>query len=155
MSVLLDLHTVFVTYEEPAREIRQRIMFGQVFMADVEAGRQRVRVKLADDSDITMSLEKEMINAMPDVLGQLAELSVSEAWVGDTVVERVVGEVRLLAAGEQGIDVPPKSINELALEQGLFLRPRPDYFEILSHLWESEEEAEAFREEIRRGRAGV
>ena len=122
-------------------------------MADVEDGRQRVRVKLPDESDLTMPLDEDLTGAMSDVLGQLAELRVSEAWVGGTVVERVVGAVRLLTADEQGIDVPLKSIDELAREQGLLLRPPPDYFSILSGLWESEEEAEAFREDIRRGRA--
>ena len=48
----------------------------------------------------------------------------------------------------RGIEIPPKSIDELAREQGLFLRPPPDYFSILSGLWESEEEAEAFRRAI-------
>ena len=143
------------TYEEPMPDIRQRVMFGQVFMADVEDGRQRVRVKLADESDLTMSLERDLAGEMPDILGQLAELHVSEALVGETVVERVVGEVRLLAAEERGIEIPPKSIDELAREQGLFLRQPPDYFSILSGLWESEEEAEAFRKDIRSGRAPI
>ena len=67
-----------ITYEEPVPDIRQRVMFGQVFMADVEDGRQRVRVKLADDSNLTMSLERDLVREMPDVLGQLAELHVSE-----------------------------------------------------------------------------
>ena len=47
---------------------------------------------------------------------------------------------------------PDKSIDELAREQGVTRRPHPDYFEILSGLWETEEEAEAFRNEIRQGR---
>lgn len=143
------------TYEKPTPDIRERVLFAHVFMADVEDGRQRVRVKLPDESDLTMPIDEDLTGAMSDVLGQLAELRVSEAWVGGTVVERVVGAVRLLTADEQGIDVPPKSIDELAREQGLFLRPPPDYFSILSGLWESEEEAEAFRQDVRRGRATV
>ena len=57
--------------DEPRPEVRQRIMFGQVFMADEEAGRQRVRVKLADGSDSTMAIERDVTDVMPDVLGQL------------------------------------------------------------------------------------
>ena len=155
IRVHIVLATDAITYEKPVPDIRQRVMFGQVFMADVEDGRQRVRVKLADESNLTMSLERDLVGEMPDVLGQLAELHVSETLVGETVVERVVGEVRLLAAEERGVEIPPKSIDELAREQGLFLRSPPDYFLILSALWESEEEAEAFRKDIRSGRAPI
>lgn len=138
----------------PEPEIRQRVMFGHVYMADVEAGRQRLRLKLADDSNVTMSVEEPLLGELPSVLGQLAELHVSEAIVGESVVERVVGLVRLLEPEERGVELPEKPIDELAREQGLLLRPSPDYFALLSDLWETEEEAEAFRQEIREGRAG-
>ena len=133
-------------------DLRERVMFGQVFMADVEDGRQRIRLKLADASDVTMRLQDHLSGAMSNVLGQLAELRVSETLVGGTP-ERVVVGVRLLTADERGIDLPPKSIDDLAREQGLLWREHPDYVSILSGLWESEEEAEAFREDIQSGRA--
>ena len=155
MRVHLALPFNAVVYQEvmESRDIRERVMFGQVFMADVEDGRQRVRVKLANESDITMRLQEDLANDMSSVLGQLAELHVSEVVVGGTVVERVVGDVRLLATDERGIEVPSKSIDELAREQGLLWRSRPDYVSILSGLWESEEEAEEFRDDIQSRRA--
>ena len=52
-----------------------------------------------------------------------------------------------------GLAHPPKSIEELAREQGLLDRPPADYPTLLADLWETEEEAAAFREEIRRGRS--
>ena len=140
--------------DDPEPDIRQRVMFGHVYMADVEAGRQRLRLKLADDSNVTMSVEEPLLGELPSVLGQLAELHVSEAIVGGSVVERVVGLVRLLEPEERGVELPEKPIDELAREQGLLLRPSPDYFALLSDLWETEEEAEAFRQEIREGRVG-
>ena len=138
---------------EPPRESHRRIMFGQVFMADVEAGRQRVRVKLPRGSDLTMAIDDALTDTMPTVLGELTELSVSETIVGTTVVDRIVDDIRLLPAEERGIERPEKSIHELAMEQGLLLRAPPDYFSILSSLWDTEEEAEAFRDDIRRGRS--
>lgn len=53
-----------------------------------------------------------------------------------------------------GVAHPPQSIEELAREQGLLDRPPADYPVLLSGLWETEEKAAAFREEIRRGRSG-
>ena len=52
-----------------------------------------------------------------------------------------------------GLAHPPKSIEELAREQGLLDRPPADYPALLADLWDTEEEAAAFRDEIRRGRS--
>ena len=52
-----------------------------------------------------------------------------------------------------GLAHPLKSIEELAREQGLLDRPPADYPALLADLWDTEEEAAAFRDEIRRGRS--
>ena len=52
-----------------------------------------------------------------------------------------------------GVAHPPKSIEELGREQGLLGRPPADYPSLLADLWETQEDAAAFREEIRRGRS--
>ena len=135
--------------------VRQQVMFGQVLAAEPADGRQRVRVQVGAGPDVTMSVEGALVDRMRDLLGQHVELCVSETLVDDSVVDRVVDEVRRLNPGECGVDVPPRSIDALACEQGLHLRPPPDYPSILSGLWESEAEAEAFREEIRSGRAAI
>lgn len=54
--------------------------------------------------------------------------------------------------GERGGEAPPKSIGELAREQGAAFRPPPDYGALADGLWPTEEEAEAFRREIRPAR---
>ena len=135
--------------------VRLRVMFGQVIAADATNGRQGIRVHVGAGPDVMVSLKGSLVDMVPDVLGQHVELSVSEILAGDTVVDRVVSRVRRLSPGECGLDVPARSIDELAREQGLLLRPPPDYSSILSGLWESEEEAETFREEIRSGRAAI
>ena len=135
--------------------VRLRVMFGQVIAADAADGRPRVRVHVGAGPDVMVRLKGSLVNTVPDVLGQHVELSVSETLAGDTVVDRVVSQVRRLNPGECGVDVPARSIDELAREQGLHRRPPPDYFSVLSGLWESEEEAEAFREDIRSGRAAI
>lgn len=53
------------------------------------------------------------------------------------------------SAGERGAESPPKTIGELAREQGVASRPPPDYGALADGLWETEEEAEAFRRELR------
>ena len=52
-----------------------------------------------------------------------------------------------------GVAHPSKSIEELACEQGLLDRPPADYPALLADLWNTEDEAAAFREEIRGGRS--
>lgn len=52
-----------------------------------------------------------------------------------------------------GVAHPSKSIKDLALEQGLLDGQPADYPGLLADLWETEEQAAAFREDIRRGRS--
>ena len=52
-----------------------------------------------------------------------------------------------------GVAHPSKSIKDLALEQGLLDGQPADYPALLADLWETEEQAAAFREDIRRGRS--
>ena len=47
---------------------------------------------------------------------------------------------------------PPKTIEALAAGQGLAARAVPDYPALLAGLWETEDDAEAFRRDIRAGR---
>ena len=151
--VLLQLDAPVQQPAAPELMIRQTVLYGHVYMADVEMGRQRLRIKLPDDSDQTMAIEDDVVDHAAEALGQLAEVHVSEATVDGRVVERVVGHIRLLEASERGVDLPPKSIQQLAQEQGLAMRPTPDYVELLSELWPTESDAEAFREYLRTSRA--
>ena len=134
------------------RRTRHRVIFGRVRGADAGDIPRQILVGLGDGSALTMSLDTAVVSRVSGVLGRDVELRVRETVVGEAVVDRAVETLRLLDPGECGIDAPPKSIDELAREQGVDRRPRADYFEILSGLWETEEEADAFRSEIRAGR---
>ena len=151
--VLLQLDAPVQQPVAPELTIRQTVLYGHVYMADVEMGRQRLRIKLPDDSDQTMAIDDNVVDHAAEALGQLAEVHVSEATVDGRVMERVVGHIRLLEASERGVDLPPKSIQQLAQEQGLAMRPTPNYVELLSELWPTESDAEAFREYLRTSRA--
>lgn len=52
-----------------------------------------------------------------------------------------------------GVAQPPEPIDELARGQGLLDHPPADYPALLADLWETGEQAAAFREEIRQGRS--
>ncbi len=151
--VLLRLDAPSQQSAVPEPTIRQTVLYGHVYMADVERGRQRLRIKLPDDSDQTMAIEDDVVDHTAEALGQLAEVHVSEAIVDGRIVGRVVGRIRLLDASERGVDVPPKSIQQLAQEQGLAMRSAPDYVELLNELWPTESDAEEFREYLRTSRA--
>lgn len=135
-------------------EIRQRTMFGHVFMADVESGRQRLRVKLPDGSDHTLSVDLDLIPELNAVLNRVVELDVSEARIGGEVVERVVGAVRVLEPSETGNDQPAQSVDDLARQQGLAMQPIPDYFALVDALLEDEEEVERFAAHLTSMRSG-
>lgn len=129
-------------------------MFGHVFMADVESGRQRLRVKLPDGSDHTMPVDPDHIPELGDVHNRVVELDVSEARIGGEVVERVVGSVRVLESPEAGDDRPAQTIDDLARQQGLLMQPVPDYFALASEFLGDENEAERFSDYLTTARAG-
>lgn len=68
-------------------------------------------------------------------------------------IRRLRRQLHLRDLERRGVAHPPKSIEQLAREHGLLSRPPAHYPSILAGLFETEAEAEAFREDIRRGRA--
>lgn len=129
-------------------DIQQRTIIGHVYMVDIELGRQRLRVKLPDESDLTLDVDEVLLGEIGEAIDQLAELHVSEASVDGRIVERVVGSYILLPARERASLSPPKSLLEIARERGFLLRPPPDYRELASAVWETEGEVEDFGEYI-------
>ena len=142
-----------IAYREPEPEIVQSVMFGHVFMADVELGRQRLRVKLPGGRDATLMVDDDILDDLPDALDRVVELRVSEARVGDEVRERVVGGFRVLEPAAAGVETPEKTATELAREQGLLLQPPVDYIAILDTIFETDDDAERFRAYLRDDRA--
>jgi len=131
--------------------IVDRVMFGQVQMADVEDGRQRLRAKLPSGADATISVSDEAAASLPQVLGRLAELHVREALQGNEVIERTVEHFRVLEPDEEGPTIPPKSLEVLAREQGILLREPPDYPSLLEGVFTSGEDVESFGAYLRGG----
>ena len=68
-------------------------------------------------------------------------------------IQRLRRQLHLRDLERRSVAYPPRSIAELARAQGVDLLNPPDYPAILAGLWETEKEAAAFREEIRKGRS--
>jgi hypothetical protein len=140
----------------PERSSRKRRLSGHAYMVDVEPGRQRLRVKLADGRDITMEADDELVARMGSALDRVVEIEMEEEYEGDTIARRVARAMAVLPSSGPGSDVPPKSIEELESEQHMPAK-RPDYASLASAVWESEKELAEFQahlQEIRKGSAG-
>ena len=137
--------------QSPSRSVRNSILFGQLIEVESHAGQARVRIHTGG-ADVWFGLASALVERTRALCGTQVELRVEESLAGESVTVRTVRNVRALDPDECGVDVPDRSITELAGDQGLNERRQPDYFSILSDLWESDDEAEAFREEIRRAR---
>ena len=136
---------------EPARDTRRRVVFG--FLASVEADADPVRACLVqgDDDAFDIPVNGALSDRIAEWAGQYVELHLRETLADGEVAERVIDGGKLLFQPGHA-DAPPKTIDELAREQGLDPRTPPDYAAILSGLFGSEEEAEAFRRRIRESR---
>lgn len=138
---------------EAARRTGERVLFGRLTPVEAEPG--HARVTIGDGSSMLLSVRDDLASHLAGLLGEQVEVRVREPQPGAATVYAAIEDVRLLEPGERGPDVPPRSVNELAVEQGIDLLTPPDYSSILSGLWETEEEAQAFRREIRESRGGA
>ena len=129
---------------------RLRVMFGHVSPDGAIGGETRVRVDLVTGSKAVMRVADAIAGDVPEAR-RLCELHVSKPPDGDASKEQLIEHIRVFPDLPPA-PPPPKSIEELAREQGLLDRPPPDYAAILGGLFETEAEAQAFRDEIRRGR---
>jgi hypothetical protein len=114
---------------------RQVTLYGHSYMIDVEVGRQRLRIKLPDERDLTMDLDPELRADALRAMDQPVEVVVIETRQADRVTRRAIESIRMLDLGERGPERPPKSVRELAAEQGLLFRPVPDYAGLASEVW--------------------
>ena len=135
--------------------VRRRVVYGRVFADDASAAPQRLRVHLTDGSEAIMRPSKFLTREVLAVRGKLVELHVSESTTDVAAVDRVIAGVRLIERPKPRVAHPPKSIEQLAREHGLLSRPPADYPSVLAGLFETEAEAEAFREDIRQGRSAA
>ena len=124
---------------------RTHRMTGRAFMVDVEPGRERVRLKLPDGRDLTLDAEPELSERLKAAVGQAVEIEAVELLEGDQVASRTAVTLRLLPSSGNGSDIPPKSVEALAREQGL-TGDVPDYAALARAVWTSEDEIAAFNE---------
>lgn len=136
------------TEERLERSTRKRRLSGHAYMADVEPGRQRLRIKLPDGRDLTLDVDEGLITQISAALDRVVELSVEEEFEGDVATNRVARGVEILPSSGPGSDRPPKSLEELEREQDL-PKERPDYQALVSAVWETEAEVAEFEEHLR------
>lgn len=140
--------------ETVAREVardtvsRSRSLFGHVYMVDVELGKRRLRVKLPDETDVTMDVDDEAAERAADSLDRIAEVRVLEQLDGDQVVQRLVVDVRVVDAPASAPLRAPISLLELARRQGVLLRGKPDYQLLATALLPTEADAVEFHERV-------
>ena len=134
--------------EHPSRtELRSRRLVGHAYMVDVEPGRQRLRLKMPDDRDATLDVDEGLLVEIPEALDRVVELEVAEQLEDGAVTGRTVSGLAVLPSSAPGSDEPPKTVVELAKEQGI-PPERPDYVSIASSVWEDEDEIASFDQYI-------
>lgn len=129
--------------EEPTTAPRTRRVAGHAYMVDVEPGRWRIRLKLPDGRDITLDASEELAGVMKAAVDQVVEIESVEELVGEEVASRMAVNLQILPSSGPGSTRPPKSIEELAREQGM-PGERPNYVALASTVWTNEEEVEEF-----------
>ncbi len=151
------LRRSFPTREVPElpefqRSTRKRRLSGHAYMADVEPGRQRLRIKLPDGRDVTLEVDDQVGSRMVAALDRVVEIDVEEEVEGDVPTRRVAHDVDILPSSAPGSDVPPKSVEQLEGEQKLPTK-RPDYVALASAIWRTDKELNEFEthlQEVRR-----
>ena len=133
--------------EAPPSQPRARRVAGHAYMVDVEPGRWRIRVKLPDGRDLTLDASPELAGVMKQAVDRVVEIDSVEELVGDVVSSRTAVNLQLLPSAGPGSARPPKSIEELAAEQGMPAE-RPDYEALATAVWESEEDLTDFESHL-------
>ena len=126
--------------------IVRRKLSGRAFMADVEPGRERMRLKLPGGRDLTLEAGPDVVRAIDGNLERLVEVDIVESMQGETSAHRVVESVRILPAAEEPSDVPPRTLDEIEAE--LNLPPNPNYLALATAVWRSTAEVDEFVEHV-------
>jgi len=145
VEAAIDLeHVIERELATVSNEIRLVTLIGHIYMVDVESGRVRMRIKLPDETDVTVSAQEELADRMPTFVGQLASVQISEVWAGDTLLERTAVDAEVIETSVHRPLRPKRSLLDLAREQGLLLADIPDYGTLADELWPTETEVEKF-----------
>lgn len=153
-DVTMDVSEPF-DEDEPARSEHTLTLFGHAYMLDVEQGRERIRVKLPSQLDVTMSLGEGFERHPEEILDQPVQVTVLETREGTQVVDRKVLDIQRLDLGDNGPERPPRSIRELAEERGLIPGRPPPYAALARNVWPEESDFEELQVYLRSVRAGA
>jgi hypothetical protein len=127
--------------------IRKRRLSGHAYMVDVEPGRQRLRIKVPEGRDVTLEVGEPMIAKLGASLDHVVELEAEEELEGAIVTRRSVRSISVLPSSGPGSEFPPKTVDELANEQGVSGK-RPDYVALASEIWTDEKELAEFLQHL-------
>lgn len=119
--------------------IRRKVA-GRAFMADVEPGRERMRLKLPSGRDLSLDAGPDAVRAINGNLDRLVEVDIVESMQGDTPATRTVESVRILPLAEEPSDVPPRTLDEI--EAKLRLPPKPNYLALATAVWRNATEVD-------------
>ncbi|MEX2236958.1 MAG: hypothetical protein WEB00_05410 [Dehalococcoidia bacterium] len=149
----LQTHTVpELTQVEATKRVRR--FTGHVYMVDVEPGRPRLRVKLPDGRNLTLSVSDEVLDQLPTALDHAVAIEAIDELEGSSVARTTATNITRLPSAGEAIVRPPKSIEELAREQQLPAE-HPDYVALASAIWTTESELSEFAEYLADSRYGV
>ena len=136
---------------QPAGPPRRRRLSGHAYMVDVEPGRYRFRLKLPDGRDLTLDADESLGEVLRSAVDRAVEIETVEEVDGDQVTGRLAIDMQVLPSSGPGSMKPPKTLDELAEEQGL-TGGAPDYEALASAVWETEQDVADFEEYLREAR---
>ncbi len=125
----------------------RRTLSGRAFMADVESGREKMRLKLPGGRDLTLDAGPQAVRDIGGNLERLVEVDIVESMQGEASASRMVESVRILPAADIPSDVPPKTLDEIEAE--LDLPPKPNYLALATAVWRNAEEVDDFLVHVR------
>ncbi len=119
---------------------------GRAYMADVEPGRERMRLKLSNGRDVTLDVAPDAVHEIKGNLEKLVEVDVVQTMEGDAPSKRMVESARALPDMEEPNDIPPRTLDEI--ETDLKLPRRVNYEALATAVWRTPEEVEEFMSHV-------
>ena len=123
----------------------RRQVVGRAYMADVEPGRERMRLKLRDGRDLTLEVDSAAAQDLKSDLEQVVEVDVAETFEEQTAPRRTVERITVLA--DASAYDPPRTLEEI--ERELKLPQNPDYVALATAVWRTRDELHEFVDRVR------
>jgi hypothetical protein len=127
-----------------AYTVRRQVV-GRAYMADVEPGRERMRLKLRDGRDLTLEVDPGVAQDLKSDLEQVVEVEVAETLHEQAAPRRTVERITVL--GDASAYEPPRTLEEI--ERELKLPENPNYVALATAVWRTRDELHEFVEHVR------